>query len=37
MSVAEAAQVLGTTPTAIKLRAHRVYEAIRALLAQEER
>ncbi len=37
MSVAEAAQVLGTTPTAIKLRAHRVYEAIRGLLAEEER
>jgi len=32
MSVAEAAQVVGTTSAAIKLRAHRAYEAIRAAL-----
>jgi RNA polymerase sigma-70 factor (ECF subfamily) len=32
MSVAEAAAVLGTTPTATKLRAFRAYEAIRAAL-----
>jgi RNA polymerase sigma-70 factor (ECF subfamily) len=35
MSVADAAEVLGTTPTAIKLRAHRVYEALRDLLSKE--
>jgi DNA-directed RNA polymerase specialized sigma24 family protein len=29
MSVAEAAAVLGATATAVKLRAHRAYEAIR--------
>jgi RNA polymerase sigma-70 factor (ECF subfamily) len=33
MSVAEAAQVLGTTVAAVKLRAHRAYEALRAVLA----
>jgi RNA polymerase sigma-70 factor (ECF subfamily) len=32
MSVAEAASVLGATPTAVKLRAFRAYEAIRAAL-----
>ncbi len=32
MSMAEAAEVLGTTVTAVKLRAHRAYEAIRAVL-----
>jgi len=37
LSVAEAAEVLGTTPTAIKLRVHRVYEALRDVLAGEER
>ena len=31
-SVAETAQVMGTTPTAIKLRVHRVYEALRIVL-----
>lgn len=41
LSVAEAAQVLGTTVAAVKLRAHRAYEALRAVLAdlsaEEER
>lgn len=32
LSVIEAAQVLGTTVTAVKLRAHRAYEALRAVL-----
>jgi RNA polymerase sigma-70 factor (ECF subfamily) len=32
LSVAEAAQVLGTTPAAVKLRAHRAYEALRRAL-----
>jgi RNA polymerase sigma-70 factor (ECF subfamily) len=32
MSLAEAAQVLGTTVAAVKLRAHRAYEALRAVL-----
>src|SRR5262249_14611072 len=32
LSVAEAAEVLGTTATAVKLRAHRVYEALREAL-----
>jgi RNA polymerase sigma-70 factor, ECF subfamily len=31
-SIAEAAQILGTTQTAVKLRAHRAYEALRAVL-----
>jgi RNA polymerase sigma-70 factor (ECF subfamily) len=35
LSVAEAAQVLGTTVAAVKLRAHRAYEALRAVLASE--
>jgi len=34
LSVAEAAQVLGTTSTAVKLRAHRAYEALREVLAE---
>jgi RNA polymerase sigma-70 factor, ECF subfamily len=33
LSVAEAAQTLGTTVAAVKLRAHRAYEALRAALA----
>ena len=33
LSVAEAAQTLGTTVAAVKLRAHRAYEALRAVLA----
>jgi len=32
LSVAEAAEVLGTTTTAVKLRAHRAYDALRAAL-----
>lgn len=35
LSVAEAAQVLGTTVAAVKLRAHRAYEALRAVLSTE--
>jgi RNA polymerase sigma-70 factor (ECF subfamily) len=34
LSIAEAAQVLGTTVAAVKLRAHRAYEAMRAVLAE---
>ncbi len=34
LSVAEAAQVLGTTVAAVKLRAHRAYEALRAALGR---
>jgi RNA polymerase sigma-70 factor (ECF subfamily) len=39
LSLAEAAQVLGTTVAAVKLRAHRAYEALRAVLGDtlEER
>jgi RNA polymerase sigma-70 factor (ECF subfamily) len=33
LSVAETAAVMGTTEGAVKLRAHRAYEALRALLA----
>jgi RNA polymerase sigma-70 factor, ECF subfamily len=33
LSVAQTAEALGTTPTAVKLRVHRVYEALRAVLA----
>jgi len=33
LSVAEAAETLGTTVAAVKLRAHRAYEALRAALA----
>lgn len=36
MSAAEAAGVVGTTPTAIKLRAHRAYEALRAALGAND-
>jgi RNA polymerase sigma-70 factor (ECF subfamily) len=36
LSVAEAAQVLGTTVAAVKLRAHRAYEALRAALGEIE-
>jgi RNA polymerase sigma-70 factor (ECF subfamily) len=32
LSLAEAADVLGTTVAAVKLRAHRTYEALRAAL-----
>ena len=32
LSTADAGRVLGATPTAVKLRAHRAYEAIRAAL-----
>jgi RNA polymerase sigma-70 factor (ECF subfamily) len=34
LSLAEAAQVLGTTVSAVKLRAHRAYEALRAVLGE---
>jgi RNA polymerase sigma-70 factor (ECF subfamily) len=37
LSVAEAAAVVGTTPTAIKLRAHRAYEALRAAIAGQNK
>lgn len=37
LSVAETADVLGTTPNAVKLRAHRTYEALRKALADGER
>jgi len=37
LSVAEAAQVLGTTPAAVKLRAHRAYEALRHKLGDAVR
>jgi len=36
LSVAEAADVLGVTVTAVKLRAHRVYEALREVLRAGE-
>jgi RNA polymerase sigma-70 factor, ECF subfamily len=36
LSVADAAAVLGATPTAVKLRAHRAYEALRAAIAEAE-
>jgi len=32
LSIAETAEVLGTTPTAVKLRAHRTYDALRAAI-----
>ena len=35
LSLSEAAQALGTTVAAVKLRAHRAYEALRAALADE--
>jgi RNA polymerase sigma-70 factor, ECF subfamily len=34
LSMNEAAEVLGTTPTAIKLRAHRAYEALRSAIME---
>ncbi len=34
LSVAEAAQILGTTVSAVKLRAHRAYEALRIVLGE---
>jgi RNA polymerase sigma-70 factor (ECF subfamily) len=34
LAVADAARVLGATPTAVKLRAHRAYEAIRHALRE---
>jgi len=37
LSVAEAADVLGTTVAAVKLRAHRAYQALRAVVAAVER
>jgi RNA polymerase sigma-70 factor (ECF subfamily) len=37
LSMAEAAEVLGTTVTAVKLRAHRAYEAIRVVLSGANR
>jgi RNA polymerase sigma-70 factor (ECF subfamily) len=36
LSVAEAAEVLGTTVAAVKLRAHRAYEALRQALGELE-
>ncbi len=36
LSVAQAAEVLGTTATAVKLRAHRAYEALRVVLDPSE-
>jgi len=36
LSVAQAADVLGTTVAAVKLRAHRAYEALRAAISVEE-
>jgi RNA polymerase sigma-70 factor (ECF subfamily) len=37
LSIVDAAEVLGTTPTAIKLRVHRAYEALRAVLVGDEK
>jgi RNA polymerase sigma-70 factor (ECF subfamily) len=37
LSVGEAARVLGTTAMAVKLRAHRAYEALRAALGAHEK
>lgn len=37
MSVEDAAQILGATPTAVKLRAFRAYEALRQALGHERR
>jgi RNA polymerase sigma-70 factor (ECF subfamily) len=37
LSVAQTAEILGTTPTAVKLRVHRVYELLRSLLRGAER
>jgi RNA polymerase sigma-70 factor (ECF subfamily) len=35
LSIADAAEVVGTTPTAMKLRAHRAYEALRTALGDD--
>lgn len=35
LSIAQAAEVLGATPTATKLRAHRAYEALRLALSKD--
>ena len=35
LSVAQAAETLGTTVTAVKLRAHRCYEALRGALRDD--
>lgn len=35
LTLAEAAAVLGTTATAVKLRAHRAYESLRAVLGED--
>src|SRR5439155_24794664 len=35
MSVQEAAEILGSAPTAVKLRAFRAYQALRAALGQK--
>ena len=37
LSVAQTAEIMGTTPMAIKLRVHRAYEALRAVLGVEAR
>jgi RNA polymerase sigma-70 factor (ECF subfamily) len=37
LSVAQTAEILGTTPTAVKLRVHRVYQMLRGLLGGAER
>jgi RNA polymerase sigma-70 factor (ECF subfamily) len=37
MSLAQAAETLGTTVTAVKLRAHRTYEALRVALRADDR
>jgi RNA polymerase sigma-70 factor (ECF subfamily) len=37
LSVAQTAEVLGTTPTAVKLRVHRAYEALRRVLGIAEK
>ncbi|MGA2450451.1 MAG: RNA polymerase sigma factor [Polyangiaceae bacterium] len=36
LSVAQAAEVLGTTVSAVKLRAHRAYEALRVVLSEAD-
>ena len=35
LSLKEAAEVLGTSVTAVKLRAHRAYESLRAVLGED--
>ncbi len=37
LTLAEAAEVLGVTETAVKLRAHRAYEALREVIREHER